>query len=316
MTIRSLLLIFTVAILCFLSCKPDDSGDAYIQPARDRTVQQEADKDSLLNYLSTHYYNSSVFGIPGDYTYQDIVITELPDVNNDGVYEDLPSPETNTLLIDDIETHVVEYQDVEYEYYILRLNQGGGDAPYSSDTVNINYFGQFFDGDDFDSTANAANFDLVTLVEAWSLVLPSFGTASNFVENEDGTFSYTNYGLGVMFIPSGLAYFNSPPFGSEISQYENLIFKFELYTSEANDHDEDLILSYLEDLNGNGDVYDDDTDNDGLPNFFDFDDDGDGVLTRYEDIDNDGDPTNDDTDSDGIPNYLDAGTTLSNQDDN
>lgn len=318
MTIRSLLLIFTVAILCFLSCKPDDSSDAYIQPARDRTVQQEADKDSLLNYLSTHYYNSSVFGIPGDYTYQDIVITELPDVNNDGVYEDLPSPETNTLLIDDIETHVVEYQDVEYEYYILRLNQGGGATPYSSDTVNINYFGQFFDGEDFDSTVNPTTFDLAnpTLIEGWRVIIPSFGTTENIDENEDGTFSYSNYGLGVMFIPSGLAYFNSPPFGSEISQYENLIFKFELYTSEANDHDEDLILSYLEDLNGNGDVYDDDTDNDGLPNFLDVDDDGDGVLTRYEDINNDGDPTNDDTDSDGIPNYLDAGTTLSNQDDN
>ena len=69
-------------------------------------------------------------------------------------------------------------------------------------------------------------------------------------------------------------------------------------------------------MNGNGNVFDDNTDGDDLPDFFDVDDDGDGALTRFEDVDNDGDPTNDDTDNDGIPNYLDADTAISNQEEN
>src|SRR5690606_32052266 len=89
-----------------------------------------------------------------------------------------------------------------------------------------------------------------------------------------------NYGLGVMFIPSGLAYFGSPLIG--VPAYSNLIFRFELYQMEVNDHDNDGIPSYLEDINENGNVYDDNTDGDNIPNFLDNDDDGDGVLTINE----------------------------------
>lgn len=321
MTFRNLILIFAVTFLSFLACQPDDSStDTFIQPARDRTVQQAADKDSLLNYLNTHYYNSGLFETPGNYTYDDIILNELPDVDMDGVYEDLPSPDVNTLLIDAVETFVIDYFDVEYEYYILRLNQGGGASPNATDNINVNYFGQFFSGVDFDSTVNPVSFDLGFSIRAWNSVMPDFGTSSGLVENGDGTFSFDNYGLGVMFIPSGLAYYNSPPTGlgvvEPIPQYENLIFKFELYSAEVNDHDNDLVLSHFEDLDGNDNPYDDDTDGDNIPDFQDVDDDNDGVLTRFEDIDNDGDPTNDDTDEDGVPNYLDSGTTLSNQDDN
>lgn len=313
MMFRNTIVVLLLSVMCFTSCKNDDDGFD-ITPPRDRTAQQARDKDSLLNYMSTHYYNSSTFETPGNYTYEDIVITELPTDMVTGEYLDLPDPDLNTLLIDAVETFTAEYRDVEYEYYALKLNQGGGATPYASDTVNINYFGNLFDGEDFDSTANATSLDLITLIEAWRLVLPDFGTATSITDNGDGTFSYDNYGLGVMFVPSGLAYFSTPPFG--IPQYANLVFKFELYTREPNDHDEDLVMSFLEDIDGDGNVFNDDTDNDDIPDFFDIDDDGDGVLTRFEDIDNDGDPTNDDTDEDGIPNYLDSNTRLSNQDDN
>ncbi|NQX84592.1 MAG: hypothetical protein HRT67_01490 [Flavobacteriaceae bacterium] len=48
-----------------------------------------------------------------------------------------------------------------------------------------------------------------------------------------------------------------------------------------------------------------DTDGDGIYNYLDTDDDGDGIPTSAEDVDGDGDLTNDDTDGDGTPNYLD-----------
>ncbi|WP_372936949.1 hypothetical protein [Seonamhaeicola sp.] len=73
--------------------------------------------------------------------------------------------------------------------------------------------------------------------------------------------------------------------------------------------DGDGIDSELEDINGNGDLTDDDTDNDGIPNYKDVDDDGDNVLTKDEnpDPDDDGDLSDaQDTDNDGIPDYLDA----------
>lgn len=57
--------------------------------------------------------------------------------------------------------------------------------------------------------------------------------------------------------------------------------------------------------------YNQDSDGDGLPDFFDFDDDGDNVPTRFEldnlNLDGDNNPLTNpkDTDGDGIPDYLD-----------
>ncbi|WP_298422764.1 Calx-beta domain-containing protein [uncultured Kordia sp.] len=71
------------------------------------------------------------------------------------------------------------------------------------------------------------------------------------------------------------------------------------------DTDGDGIFDAFEDINGDNDLTNDDTDQDGTPNYLDEDDDGDGINTADEDYDGDDDPTNDDTDEDGIPNYLD-----------
>ncbi|XMO85762.1 hypothetical protein AAFN75_13295 [Algibacter sp. AS12] len=73
--------------------------------------------------------------------------------------------------------------------------------------------------------------------------------------------------------------------------------------------DNDGIPAELEDLNGNGDYEDDDTDGDGIPNYIDADDDGDNILTKNENPDPDGDEDlsdAQDTDGDGTPDYLDT----------
>ncbi len=77
--------------------------------------------------------------------------------------------------------------------------------------------------------------------------------------------------------------------------------------------DNDGIPAEFEDINQNGNLEDDDTDGDGLPNYIEFDDDGDTVPTTAEKVnytENDGVSLAQDTDGDGIPDYLD------NDDDN
>ncbi len=312
MTFNKLHILSFVIICILFSCKKDDDDNIIIVPPRDRAEQQIVDRDSLIGYLQTHFYNSATFEIPGNYSYDQIIIEELSK-DSDGNYNELENPEETTLLIDAVETIPTTFLDVDYEYYILKLNQGGGDNPKFTDDIRINYSGNTLDEEVFDNTVNAdIPLSLINLIPAWRRVIPNFGTAEgNGVVDDDGTVSFNNYGLGVMFIPSGLAYFNSPPSG--ISVYSNLIFKFELYASTFADQDGDGVFSHLEDINGNLDVFDDNTDGDGSANFVDQDDDGDGVFTLFEDINMDGDPTNDDTDGDGVPNYLDADSTQSNQ---
>jgi len=271
------LLVFGLMVT-FSSCKKDD--DSYVPPVeRDRTEQQAADKDSLLLYLQTHYYNSSVFESGTNHTISEIIISELPK-DAAGNYLPLPDPANNTLLIDDVTILTTTYLETEYEYYVLNLNQGGGVAPKFSYDVRVNYSGNLLDEEIFDSTVTPTTIDLLNLIQGWRLIMPTFNTAESYVENGDGTVSYDNYGLGVMFLPSGLAYYASPPFG--VTAYANLIFKFELFQTEMNDHDEDGIPSHIEDLDGDENPFNDDTDADDIPNFLDLDDDGDGVLTINE----------------------------------
>ena len=73
--------------------------------------------------------------------------------------------------------------------------------------------------------------------------------------------------------------------------------------------DNDGIPAALEDINGNGNLEDDDTDGDDIPNYLDDDDDGDNVPTRDEkpNPNNDNDLSDaQDTDGDGTPDYLDT----------
>ncbi|MGM5470092.1 FKBP-type peptidyl-prolyl cis-trans isomerase [Flavobacteriaceae bacterium LMO-SS05] len=268
-----------VLILGFVGCKKSETDIVSI-PERDRAEQQLVDKDSLLGYLSTHYYNASTFDTPGNYKMSDLVISELPK-DGSGNYLDLPDPDHNTLLIDDIEIKTTTLLSVEYEYYILRISQGGGTLPNFTDTVKINYSGNLMDENVFDSTVNPVALDLVNVISGWRKVIPLFQTAVGPPTiGNDGKEHYDNYGFGVMFLPSGLAYYGSPPSG--IPVYSNLIFKFQIYQTGANDHDNDGLFSHLEDIDGNGNVNDDDTDGDNIPNYLDANDDGDSLLTKDE----------------------------------
>ena len=301
-------------VLVFSSCKKDDGGnDVVTVELRDRDEVQAEDIIELGAYLSSHYYNSGDFEGNLDPSIADITITEL--LVNETV------PADHTLLSESLklELKTVEFADTEYKYYILRLNQGGGsESPSFADTTRLSYEGFLLDGSVFDSAVTPVDFDLVSLIPGWRKAIPQFNTSESFMEAGDGSVDYVNNGLGIMFLPSGLAYFSSGP--GIIGAYTPIIFKFELYQTFENDHDNDGIPSYLEDLNGDGEftlnsdleTFDgDDTDNDQLPNYFDPDDDGDGVLTIDEDTNGDGDPTND-IGANNIPKYLDPEETGSN----
>lgn len=325
MKLKLYILIIAILFLGF-SCG-DDEGDGITEvPEADRTEQQVIDNDSLVGYLQTHYINETILSNNPSISFDNIEINELPE---DG---ELPNPDQNSLLIDLVETFTTTYFDVEYEYYVLRINQGGSEvSPNFSDKVRVSYEGSLMDDTIFDSSISPVDFDLTATIAGWGRVLPEFNNAEDFIINSDGTVTYNNPGIGIMFLPSGLGYYSAA--AGSVPVYSNLIFKFKIFQSEVNDHDFDNVPSHLEDINGNYDLTDDNSDDDTFADFVDSDDDNDGTLTVDEDLEpdsdltvdrdgdgdptndiGDGDPTNDDTDGDGIPNYLDPDDSASRDD--
>ena len=110
----------------------------------------------------------------------------------------------------------------------------------------------------------------------------------------------------MFFIPSALGYYAQSIL--TIPQYSPLVFTVALHKVNQADHDNDGILSINEDPDGDGNPFNDDTDEDRIPNYRDSDDDGDGTLTKKE-YDRDGDGVPDDDDKDGTPDYLDEDNT-------
>ena len=326
MKFKLYILLITILLLGF-SCGDDDDDGIIEVPEADRTEQQVIDNDSLVSYLQSHYVDASLLSNNPTISFTEININQLPD---DG---ELPNPNQNSLLIDIVETLTTTYFDVEYEYYILKINQGGSEnSPNFSDKVRVSYEGTLMDDTVFDSSSTPVDFDLTSTIAGWGRVLPEFNIAEDFVINSDGTVTYNNPGIGIMFLPSGLGYYSAA--AGSVPVYSNLIFKFKVFQSELNDHDFDNVPSHLEDINGDYDLTNDNSDDDTFADFVDSDDDNDGTLTIDEDLEpdsdltvdrdgdgdptndiGDGDPTNDDTDGDGIPNYLDPDDTASRDDD-
>ncbi len=325
MKFKLYILLITILLLGF-SCGDDDDDGIVEVPEADRTEQQVIDNDSLVSFLQSHYVDESLLTNNPTILFSEIEINQLPE---DG---ELPNPDENSLLIDMVETLTTTYFDVEYEYYILKINQGGSEnSPNFSDKVRVSYEGTLMDDTVFDSSSTPVDFDLTSTIAGWGRVLPEYNNAEDFIVNSDGTVTYNNPGIGIMFLPSGLGYYSAA--AGTVPVYSNLIFKFKVFQSEVNDHDFDNVPSHLEDLNGDYDLTNDDTDDDTFADFIDSDDDNDGTLTIDEDLEpdsdltvdrdgdgdptndiGDGDPTNDDTDGDGIPNYLDPDDTASRDD--
>ena len=175
------------------------------------------------------------------------------------------------------------------------------------DSVYANYRGQRI----LNTTTLSSNFDenktwlsLNQVIRGWTYSFVHFKGGNNVTSNGE-EINFDNGGRGILFIPSGLGYRNGGT--QNIPRNSNLIFTIELWDFvKGTDDDQDNVSSINEDIDGDGDPRNDDTDGNGRANYLDSDDDGDGVLTIDEDANGDGDPRNDfsDPSKPTVPDYL------------
>lgn len=264
--------------LLIVSCnKSDDSSTV---KKRDYTEQYAKDLDSIEEFLQTHYME--VVDHAGFQDDQDVTFTEIPlNGTQVSVWNQTQYP---------LQVRNVEQNDITYKIYYLKFRNGVGEKPSNVDGVYASYKGSLLNGNVFDQTTNPQSlFQLEGVIKGWSEIFPQFASGT-YASNTDGTVSYNDFGAGVMFLPSGLGYYNIAQ--STIPAYSPLIFNIKLFEVKRLDQDADGIPSYLEDLNNDGYMYllkeevvnPDDTDGDHFPDYLDLDDDGDLVLTRTERI--------------------------------
>ena len=295
-----------------ISCEKDEEPGTEVVPPRDRGEQEVKDQEALTAYLETHFYNYEEFENPdAAFDYQ-VEFDTIAGENSD-----------KTPLIDSdlLETKMVTREGVDYKLYILKVREGVGQQPTFADSAFASYRRELLNGQLINNSVTPAWFDLPgyevrnargqvvrvrNTTTGFAEAITEFHGASGYEVNPDNTISWNNdFGIGAVFLPSGLGYFSSAQAG--VPPYSPLAISFNLLGANQADHDQDGIPSWQEDLNEDKNLFNDDTDEDGLSNYSDTDDDGDFTPTEEEIvIGEDGTVILPDTDGDGTPDYLDT----------
>ncbi len=313
MILKRSFLLSAFAGIFIIGCNGDDDDVVETVTPRDPVEQAAADEETLQAYLQTHFYNYEEFeNPPAGFDY----VIRLDTIAGENLNK-TPLIDSDLLYIKN-----VVHQDIDYKMYILKVREGVGRQLTFADSAYAAYNGVLTNRVVFDNnTVVPTWFDLPgyltrdaqgrivkvagNYVPGFSKGLTEFREGSGFIVNPDNTVKWNeDYGIGAMFLPSGLGYFASS--SGAIPHYSPIIFSFKLLRAVEADHDNDGIPSWREDLDGDGDLYNDNTDGDGFPNFTDPDDDGDGTPTSREIIiEENGEIIMPDSNGNGIPNYLD-----------
>lgn len=304
------IILSSLVAFCLLLANCNRNDDDNNVKLRDYQTQYNADIADIEMFLKTHKYTEVI--APGTHEDGDVTFELVPENDPTSIFVNADNK---------LQTRIYTEHGVDYKIYYLKLREGGGaanDKPYpcNVDAVLAAYKGTYMfhstgedeDGTPYDSLKTyqfevnsypQSFFNLESVIRGWSEIFPQF-KGGDHQEIEGQPTMYTDFGAGVMFIPSGLAYYNGSGNGS-IPSYAPLIFTFKLFEIQRLDQDGDGIPSYLEDHgsldggttpdryiyitlddDGNPLPNPDDTDMDGPPDYLDLDDDGDTMLTKKE----------------------------------
>ena len=285
------IVLFLAIGLTIASCTKNDTIPSVA--LREYKVQYAADLDSIDKYIDTHYIT-----VDTDYN---VTMTKIPVGGTQ-----LSIRLQQTYPLDSVKVQNDEH-NVNYKVYYLKLREGTNQRTTAVDSVYVSYKGNLLTNGQFDYSESPIWFQLQTVVAGWGEIIPLFKTGTYDTTEGPNPTSFSNFGAGVMFLPSGLGYYNQIP-SAYIPSYSPLIFSFKLKSQRYRDHDRDGILSKDEvDPTVVGQKPEDyDSDGDKFANMYDIDDDGDYYMTKNEIHKNaNGTIIFEDTDGDGIPNYLD-----------
>ncbi len=278
------------------SCSNDSTINNTVSiPLEPIASQYALENDSIIEFLQNHFYNYDDFNKLSSNETVELIIDSISGVNSNKIS-----------LYDQVSTISVEIADendqiVSHNLYYIINREGNGPNPTVADSVFVSYKGLTLSNSTFDSRKDPIWLDQTTVVRGFQEFLPLL-KRGDIIVNNNGSYSFDNFGIGMVFMPSRLGYYQNST--QIIPAYSPLIFQINLNTLNTTDHDSDRVNSVDEDINNDHIFTNDDTDSDGIPNYFDRDDDGDGILTKDE-YDANSDGVVDDSDGDGVPDYLD-----------
>ena len=298
--------LFLLIGLFVLSCNKDNENNAV--PAKPYAEQAPIDDLAINKFLDEYHM---------------VVSADLEDVSFKRIAENptLSSIRNSFTVL----TKTVKVGEVDHKMYYIKFAEGTGGEdkqPCPLDSVYVRYKGEyiytkkvekspptdpktydeFIASQEFERSNGNVWFVQANVVKGWQEFVSLIKSGNHSVDGTFGEVTFSDFGSGVVFMPSALAYYNRG--AGTIPNYSPLIFNISLKKMKFMDHDLDGVLSKDEEYtyDSNTKMYVEkklDTDGDGRLNWVDSDDDGDLYLTKYE-------KSFGDSDNDGKLDYLDS----------
>jgi peptidylprolyl isomerase FKBP-type len=237
---KKLFIISATVLLLATACKKDDKKNT-VAPPRDVTEVRNENNAAIEKFLKTHTYTFTPTT-----SISEMVTFATTSNTAESILE---NPNLQKMELDVLDAN---NKRVRHSLYYIILQQGTGTTTTIADSVYVNYKGQLLDLSTFEETKTQSMsnwFDLIGDVtnSSKSGAIKGFreglsklraSSSSRLMPNTDGTNTVpTDGGMAILFIPSGLGYFNNTQ--SKIPAYSPLIFSVNLISTKRADHDHD-----------------------------------------------------------------------------
>lgn len=212
------IIIKVLCCLILISCE-DDKSQKINQPIQQEVIkpfneQYAIDILAIDKYLDEYYIENVSSELS-------ISFKKIPNPNIDNKIS-IRNQSTFPLL-----NKLVTIQNVEHKIYYLSLRTGTQLSCNEQSNIVCSYKGLTIENKIVDSNDGFANLNLNQVIQGWKEIIPLF-KSGNYTLNSDGSVnSSTDFGAGVMFLPSALGYYNVSR-GQLIPKYSPLIFTFKL----------------------------------------------------------------------------------------
>lgn len=204
----------------FLSCQKDDTPAVVTLPQKkDYQTQYNEDIVKIENYLKTH--SISVVSNPGFSDDQNVSYDVVPNLDVNSIWGTNPLvPKTNVF------TKLVTVENVVHKIYYLKLQDGVGISPNTNNQIKAYYKCILLNNESTiveTGSETGVILKMNQLILGWQNILPEFkmGTIS-------GSNQYSDFGVGIMFLPSALAYYDNNEI-AKIPAYSVVGYNFKLF---------------------------------------------------------------------------------------
>ena len=202
-------------VLLFASCSDDDDADGGdVFTLSSLSEVEPVNRAEIQAFLKTHFYNYEEFqNPPADFDFKILIDTIAGDNSDripliqqvDSAIINVNSADFTTLFIP------TEEVNVPHQYYYLSARDGEGPSPTFADSTLVRFEGKLLNLELFDASTDFIWFELPDTFRGFANGIANFraGTPEGLTVNPDGTVSFSNSGIGLIVMPSGLAAFVS-----------------------------------------------------------------------------------------------------------